>query len=175
MEHEAKSTDLKTCLACDAQFSPRKGEFYCPTGEPHRLAPKTYYMDDAPTDPGPFENGVATGDNRRHSRCIVSNLVPEKHYIQGTERKHVPGRDVIFIRGTYTTEDAEEQYWLDRKPGLCTKARWEEVYLTDHQKIELQRMEIAAARNRLEIERNELLAMAKNQNSGSKQAAGKGA
>jgi len=161
-----EQNDLKKCLRCEQEFNPRKAEFYCLTGEPHELPLKTYYMDDAPTDPGPYINGVATGDNRKHSRTLISNLVPEKIYVQGTERHVTPGRNVEFIRGVYSTTDAEEQFYLDRRMalkqgGLCTKERWEEVYLTDNQKNELRKMDLDARERRLEIDRNELLAMKK--------------
>jgi len=152
------------CLSCEQEFNPIKGEFTCPTGDAHQLEAKTYYMDDAPSDPGPYINGVATGGNRRDSQCMISNLVPEREYLQGTERRIMPGKNVVFVRGVYTTSDAQEQFYLDRrqaqrKSGLCSKERWQEVYLTDSQKVEIGRMQLEADRNRLEAERNELLAM----------------
>lgn len=153
-----------TCLTCEQEFNPNKGEFHCVTGDSHQLPAKTYYMDDAPSDPGPYINGQATGGNRRDSRCVISNLVPEREYLQGTERRVMPGRNVEFIRGIYSTSDAQEQFYLDRRlatrrSGLCTKERWQEVYLTDNQKIGIAKMELEAGQRRLEIERNELLAM----------------
>jgi hypothetical protein len=127
-------------------------------------------MDDAPSDPGPFIMGphgpVATGDNRRHAQTQLANLIPEKTIIRDGQAQVVPGKTVTFIRGCYSTDLAEEQFYLDireRDGALCTKERWEQVYLTDNQRIELREMNVAAREQRLEQPSSSLLDKVKKQ------------
>lgn len=43
--------------------------------------------------------------------------------------------EVDFVRGRFSTTNPEEQYYLDRKPGLCDEATWENIYLTAEQQV----------------------------------------
>lgn len=161
---------FKLCLTCGNKFDPQQAQFNCPTGQPHKLPVKIYYKDDAPSDPGPFimspHGPIATGGNRKHAQTIIANLVPERTIIRDGQTQVVPGRSVTFIRGMYSTDLAEEQFYLDireRDGATCDKARWEEVYLTDHQRLELQKMDLSAREQRLEQDRSDLLSKVKGQ------------
>lgn len=142
------------CLECDKDF--KAGSWECTPGQQHVVTAKRYYMDDAPTvtewrDGRPFINKAA-------ARTQVLNIPPEKRVQDGDEIIRVPGGSVEFCRGMFETSDPEKQFYLDRKSGLCTYERWKEVYWTEDEKINEQKMEIHAAQNRLQSERNELLA-----------------
>lgn len=157
-----------TCTRCEMEFNPQKAEFHCPTGQPHLLPVKIYYMDDAPADPGPYimspHGPVATGDNRKHSQTVLAGLIPEQMVIRDGQSHIKPGKNVTFVRGMYSTTNAEEQFYLDirqRDGALCTKERWEQVYLTDYQRLELDKMNLAAREQRLEQSESKLLQQVK--------------
>ncbi len=159
--------EKQTCTECGQKFG--IGEWLCPTGERHQLEKKRYYMDDAPTDPGPYTSagpeGRALHYGLRDSQTTIANLTPEKRSTDaaGNQQFH-PGRNVVFHRGIYETADAEEQYYLDRREkngGCCTEERWRQVYLSDTQRLEIDKMQLAADRQRLENDKNELLAKVK--------------
>ncbi len=156
------------CTNCGKEVE--SPNFTCPTGEQHIVQPKRYYMDDAPVDPGPYVPGpggayVSAGMHLRDSQTTICNLVPSQRERVGHEVIERPGRNVVFRRGIYETTDPEEQYYLDKRVkegrGLCSEARWEEVYLTEQQKIDIQRQKLNADMRRLEHERNDLLAQVK--------------
>lgn len=147
-----------TCTECEKEF--KAGEWDCQaTGANHVVPAKRYYMADAPTctewrDGQPFINKAA-------ARTLVLNIPPERKVQNGDEFIRVPGGSVEFVRGMKETSDPEVQFYLDRKEGLCTYERWKEVYWTDAEKINEQKMELTAAQHRLQSERNELLAQVK--------------
>ena len=67
-----------------------------------------------------------------------------------------------FIRGRFTTSDPEQQYWLDKKSAYnATEDQWRAAWFSKSQQLEVGRLELEAARQRLENERNELLAKTK--------------
>lgn len=144
------------CLNCDKDFKP--GDWECMPGVSHEVPRKTYYMDDAPT--------VVQYDalNNRHpyidkksARTLVLNIPPERKEQSGDEFIRIPGGSVEFVRGLYETSNPEIQFYLDRKAGLCTKERWEEVYLNDDEKLQMQQMKVRADQARIQHENNELL------------------
>lgn len=149
-----------TCTNCGEEV--RAPNFQCPTGEQHIVEPKKYYMDDAPTDPGGREPGTfrPLGIPLRDSQTIICNLIPERKEMHGNDIHRIPGRNVTFKRGLYETADPEEQYYLDKRigKGLCNRERWEQVYLTPEQRMQMDHMKLEADNKRLEQERNELLA-----------------
>lgn len=158
----------KTCTRCESDFNPQKAEFNCPTGQSHLLPIKVYYMDDAPADPGPWimtpHGPQATGGNRKHSQTVLAGIIPEKMIIRDGQSHIQSGKNITFIRGMYSTMSAEEQFYLDimeRDGGLCTKERWEQVYLTDYQRLELDKMNLAAREQRLEQNESRLLQQVK--------------
>ncbi len=159
---------MKTCIRCEAEFNPQKAEFSCPTGQPHLLPVKIYYIDDAPADPGPFimtpHGPQATGGNRKHSQTIMCNIIPEKTILRDGQPHIQMGQNVTFVRGMFSTDVAELQFYLDireRDGGLCNKERWEQVYLTDYQRLELEKMNLAAREQRLEQGESRLLQQVK--------------
>lgn len=142
------------CLECEKDF--KAGDWQCTPGQQHLVASKRYYMADAPTVVQLDENRQPYID-KKSARTLVLNIPPEKKVQDGDEFLRVPGGSVEFVRGLYETNDPEIQFHLDRKQGLCTYERWKEVYWTDAEKLNEQKMEIAAAQHRLQSERNELL------------------
>src|SRR5579859_3144975 len=149
------------CLECDKDFKP--GNWECTPGIPHVVPLKKYFMDDAPT--------VIQYDalNNRHpyidkksARTLVLNIPPERKEQNGDEFIRIPGGSVEFVRGRYETTNPEIQFYLDRKAGLCSEERWNEVYLNDDEKLQIQQMQVKAAQHRLEQDRNELLERIKN-------------
>lgn len=142
------------CLECERDF--KAGDWDCnATGQSHIVTSKAYFMDDAPTVPE-WRDGQPY-INKAAARTLVLNIPPEKKVQDGDEVIRIPGGSVEFIRGRFDTSNPELQFHLDRKPGLCTYERWKEVYWTDNEKLYEKQMELKAAQNRLQSERNELL------------------
>jgi len=139
------------CVTCEKNF--KVGDWRCAGGANHIVETKRYYMNDAPTV------ADASGNVDKHSTTQILNIPPEERTTgpDGNERV-VPGGNVWFVRGIYETSDPRQQYWLDLKGGWCTKEQWEQAYLNDREKLDIQKMEVAALKQRLENERNELLA-----------------
>lgn len=145
------------CLECDKDFKP--GDWQCLPGIQHRVPAERYYMDDAPTVPEwrdgrPFINKGA-------SRTQILNIPPEKQIREGEQVTRIPGGSIEFVRGMYETEDPEIQFYLDRKQGLVTEARWREVYLNDDEKLQMSKLELAAREQRVAERENELLTAVK--------------
>ena len=142
------------CVDCEKKF--KAGSFTCVTGRNHVVASKRYYMNDAPTVVS-IVNGRPTV-NKRDSMTMIQNIPPERRVMgpDGNERV-IPGGQVVFIRGMYETSDPEQQYWLDQHRGMCNEAEWQAAYLNEDERMELERMELAAERSRLEGMRNSLL------------------
>jgi hypothetical protein len=145
-------------MDCEKEFT--AGKWICQTGANHRVASKRYYMNDAPTVVSIID-GRATV-NKRDSATLVMNIPPERRIMgpDGQERV-VPGGNVQFIRGIYETDNPEQQFWLDQHGGIFTgdhgKALWTAAYLNESEKMDIERMELAAERSRLEADRNSLL------------------
>lgn len=148
------------CLECEKTFS--VGEWDCAVeGVKHKVNPKQYFMDDAPThvelkDGKPYIN-------KGTSRTVVLNVPPERKVRDGDDIRIVPGGSVEFVRGTFTTDDPEIQFYLEKKKNLCDEKRWYEVYLTDDEKHALKHLEDSARIQRLENEKNDLLKMMQEQ------------
>lgn len=145
MAHEWK------CLECGKKFG--VGQWTCADNvSNHRVEEKTYRVLDAPSDPSTKDASLKDG------RTIVCNIPPAHKVMEGTEAKLVGEGHVEFVRGRYATSDPEQQYWLDKKPAYnATEEQWRGAWYSDAQQLELGRLELAAARQRLENERNELL------------------
>ena len=143
------------CLECDKEFTVGEWEPCGAEGIKHRVAAKQYFMDDAPTH-------VETKDgkpfiNKGTSRTMVLNVPPERKVRDGDDIRIIPGGAVEFIRGRFTTDDPEIQFYLEKKKNLCNEDRWNEVYLNDDEKMALERMALRAERQRLESFNNDLL------------------
>lgn len=146
------------CVVCDKDFA--VGKWTCQDGQSnHITAPKQYLLADAPTDAGhPASGGM---DSLRDGRTRICNIPPDKTVLRNGEASTIPGGYVEFIRGRFVTTDPETQYYLDKKGGFCTESQWENAWLSQTQQIEIQKMQLAADRQRLENDRNELLARTK--------------
>ena len=146
------------CLNCDKEFS--VGDWTCRDGiSNHKVEEKVYLMDDAPSDPGHAEKGGM--DSLRDGRTRICNVPPDKVVLRNGETALIPGGYVEFIRGRFASDNPEIQYCLDKKGGFCSEDRWNQVWLSSNQQLEMERMKLAAERQRLENDRNELLAMTK--------------
>lgn len=149
------------CESCNKPFT--VGEFVCVDGQSnHVVAAKEYLLNDAPSDPGhPAPGGGLTMDSLRDGRTRICNIPPDKQVVVNGELRTVPGGYVEFIRGRFSTSDPEIQYYLDKKGGWCTQDMWESAWLSDKQRLDIERMKLTAMSQRLENERNELLAATK--------------
>lgn len=147
------------CEVCSKKFT--VGEWVCADGQSnHVVAEKTYRSLDAPSDPGhPASGGM---DSKRDGRTRVCNIPPDKHVVINGEVHVQPGGYVEFIRGRFASSDPEVQYYLDKRPGYnASEQQWEACWLSDSQQLQLEKMRFAADRQRLENDRNELLAQVK--------------
>ncbi len=148
------------CIVCDKKFS--AGEWTCADGmSNHVVAVKEYLLDDAPQDTGRPERGGM--DSLRDGRTRICNIPPDKNVMRNGEIHMQPGGYVEFIRGRFSTDNPEIQYHLEKKGGFCTEERWQAVWLSQGQQIELKEMNLRAREQRLENDRNELLTNVKKQ------------
>lgn len=145
------------CVECEKEFKP--GDWECMPGVAHVVVAKRYYMDDAPTVPEIRDGSKFI--NKGISQTQVLNIPPEKQIREGENTTRIPGGSVTFVRGLYETSNPEIQFYLDRKAGLCTEARWREVYLNDDEKVQIKNLELSAREQRLSERENDLLATVK--------------
>jgi hypothetical protein len=146
------------CQECGNEFG--VGDWLCNDGATnHVVESKEYLMDDAPSDPGHAAIGGA--DALRDGRTRVCNIPPDKTVLRNGETALIPGSYVEFVRGRFSTTNPEIQHYLNKKGGFCNEARWRQVWLSQEQQFELDKMKLAADRQRLENDRNELLSQVK--------------
>lgn len=145
------------CVECEQDF--KAPNWVCVTGGNHVVAEKRYYTADAPTVPD-WINGFPH-INYGAARTQVLNIPPERKVEEAGEIQRIPGGMIEFVRGLYATTNPEIQFYLDKKEGLCSYERWKEVYWSDKEKMEAQRMEMEAQQHRLQQDHNELLAKVK--------------
>lgn len=144
------------CLVCGKKFG--VGEWTCSDGQSNHVVEEKYYlMNDAPSDPGHIAPGSTINVALRDGRTRICNIPPDKKVVVSGEVQTVPGGYVEFIQGRFSTKDPEQQYWLDKKGGFCNQDEWDRAWLTEAQQLGKQRLEIDAMRQRLEVERNQLL------------------
>jgi hypothetical protein len=148
------------CVNCDETF--RVGDWLCVDKlTNHVVERKEYLLADAPSDPGHASSGGM--DSLRDGRTIICNIPPPQKVMEGDEVKWVGEGHVEFVRGRYSTTDPQQQYWLDRKGGFCSQERWEQVWLSQSQQLQLKEMSLKAREQRLENDRNELLTQVQKQ------------
>ena len=146
------------CTICDKRFT--VGEWICSDGmNNHIVENKEYLLADAPSDPGHPERGGM--DALKDGRTRICNIPPDKTVQRNGELHMVPGGYVEFVRGRYSTSDPEIQYCLNKKGGFCSEAEWQAVWLSQNQQLQLREMSIKAREQRLENDRNDLLAQVK--------------
>jgi hypothetical protein len=122
----------------------------------HVVVEKTYRCLDAPNDPSSKDVSLKSG------RTVVCNVPPPTRVMEGTDAKWVGEGSVEFIRGRFASSDPVQQYWLDKKPNYnATENEWKSVWYSTAQQLELGKMQLAADQQRLENDRNELLAQVK--------------
>ena len=141
------------CTVCNKEF--KTGEWACADGVTnHIVEVKEYLLDDAPTD-------GSSSESLRDGRTLICNIPPERKAMHGDEVRIIPGGCVEFVRGRYSTSDPEIQHYLNRKGGFCTEDRWNAVWLSQNQQMQIERDRLTALSQRLENEKNELLALQK--------------
>ena len=159
------------CEECHGTFE--VGKWTCADGNSkHRVEKKTYLLNDAPSDPGHPAPGTYVLESLRDGRTLICGIPPDQKVIEGNETRYVPGGNVEFLRGRYSTTDPEVQYWLDKKGGFCgtyyesdseeqklqAEAPWEAAWWSDGQQLEVARVRLNAEKQRIENEHNTLLA-----------------
>lgn len=152
-------TQTWKCLECGKEFG--VNEWLCIDGvSHHRVEVKQYRTLGAPTDTGhPVKGGM---DSLRDGRTTVCNIPPPKKVMEGDTVRWEGEGSVEFIRGRYSTSDPEAQYWLDKRPAYnVSEEAWQAEWLSQGQQLELERMRLKGERERLENDRNELLAQTK--------------
>lgn len=144
-----------TCNVCHKKFE--VGQWTCLDGvSNHLVEEKTYRSLDAPTDPSTRDASLKDG------RTTVCNIPPPTKVIEGNEARWIGEGSVEFIRGRFSTTDPVQQYWLNKKPAYnATEDQWRSAWYSERQKLEIGKMELAAAQQRLENERNDLLSQTK--------------
>lgn len=147
------------CLNCKKKFE--SGQWTCIDGvSNHVVEEKTYRVLDAPSDRGTVAPGSSAPIVR--GRTMVCNIPPAKKVMDKGEVRMIGEGSVEFINGRFTTSDPEIQYWLDKKPGYsATEEQWKRNWLSDKELLAEKEIELRAREQRIENERNELLAMTK--------------
>lgn len=148
------------CLTCGSEVV--VGKWVCLDGvNNHVVETKIYRCCDAPQEPG-YGPGGKKLETSSYGETVVCNVPPPKKVMENNEVKFVGEGSVVFFRGRFSTSDPEKQYWLDQKAFYnATEEQWSANWLSEKQQIDMQRIELDAARQRLENERNELLAQTK--------------
>lgn len=143
------------CIECNKKFG--VGQWTCADGvSNHVVTTKTYRSMDAPSDPS------TRNDSLKHGRTVVCNIPPGHKEGSGADVRYVGEGSVEFIRGRFETTNPEIQYWLDKRPEYnCTEEQWRSTWYSDSQKLELDKLQLAADRQRLENDRNALLEQTK--------------
>ncbi len=147
------------CDVCGKKF--KIGEWTCHDGiRNHTVQEKTYLVCDAPQDPGKPADGSLPPIVR--GRTKVCNIPPPKKVMENGEVKYIGEGSVEFINGRFSTNDPEIQYWLDQKRAYNrSEADWEACWLTSTERLAKKELELVAYEQRLQSERNELLAQTK--------------
>lgn len=147
------------CKVCEKEF--KVGDWTCMDGQSnHIVDEKTYRALDAPTAPGRPAEGTLPPIVR--GRTLVCNIPPPKKVMKDGEVQMVGEGSVEFINGRFSSSDPEIQYWLDKKAAYnATEDQWKAVWLTKDELFAEKELELKAREQRLENERNELLASTK--------------
>ncbi len=148
-----------TCVVCEKKFSP--GQWTCADKiSNHVVATKTYRSLDAPSDPGRPAAGSLPPVVR--GRTMVCNIPPPKKVTENNEVKFIGEGSVEFINGMFATSDPEKQYWLDKRPAYnASEEAWKNTWHTKDERLAEKELELRAMSQRLENERNDLLAQTK--------------
>jgi hypothetical protein len=150
------------CLTCGKDFT--VGEWLCADGQSnHIVASKEYLLADAPSDPGHPAPGSTINVALREGRTLICGIPPDERVVINGEVTLQLGGSAEFFRGRFTTADPQKQYYLDKKGGFCSEAQWEHAWLSQDQQLQLERGKLDAMKQRLENDRNELLAQVKQQ------------
>jgi hypothetical protein len=127
---------------------------------PKNVFPKTYFL----AGPTPQRYGHdERGPLPLKDRTIITGIPPTiypPNFPPGGDEQTLNGGQVEFVNNRYTTSDAVEQFWLDKRgedvrassgtPYYCTEAEWEQAWLSTE---ELREREFA--RRTAEVERLE--------------------
>lgn len=145
----------RKCLQCKKEFQYKDG-FDCNEAPGnHKLEPRTYY-----------HFGGAHLSNERERRTwapqVLLNAPADK---LDKESGRMTAQQPIMVQfqngGQYTTDDCQIQFYLETRTsvgwGDAGAKRWNDIYLTKAQRVDIREAEVAA-RERKITEENELLA-----------------
>jgi hypothetical protein len=149
------------CLTCHQEF--KVGQWTCTDGTSnHIVEVKNYYSMDVPIDPGRPAEGSMMPIVR--GTTTVCSIPPGKKVMMNDEVMFTGEGSVVFLNGFYATADPEKQYYLNKKPAYNhTEEEWKSVWLTKDEQLAEREMALKAREQRVENERNELLAKTKQQ------------
>lgn len=156
---QAIATQQFKCLECGQSFAP--GSWTCADGQSmHRVESKTYRMTDAPADPDRTAPGTPQIIVR--GRTVITKIPPPTKVIEGGEVRWVGEGSVEFVNGRYSTDNPEQQYWLNKKPFCnATEEQWKRAWLTKEELLAEKELDLLSMQSRLEIQQNELLSQTK--------------
>ena len=150
------------CLTCGKKF--KVGEWTCQDGvSNHVVEEKIYRALDAPQDIGYADSKGTPLDGSLFGETVVCSIPPPKKIIGENGEVSWSGEgSVVFHRGRYSTKDPEKQYWLDQRSAYNhSEEEWSARWLSMSQRLQLREQELHAREQRLENDRNELLAQTK--------------
>lgn len=159
MQEQREQREWK-CLVCGKKFP--VGQWTCSDGlSNHVVEDRIYRCCDAPSDPG-YGPGGKPLEVSNYGQTRVCNIPPPQKVMEGNDVKMVGEGSVDFVRGRFSTTDPQKQYWLNKRPEYNrTEEEWQANWLSNSQRNELERLQLKAERERLENDRNELLASTK--------------
>jgi hypothetical protein len=161
MSKVAAELENFVCVYCRKDgLHPEREAPPCIDGADHiitrkNVSGKTYFLPGAPQQYGYDERGPLP----LHDRTIITGIPPTiypPNFPPGADEQTLNGGQVEFVNNRYTTSDAVEQHWLDKRGGFCTEAEWESAWLSPEEKRERDFARCGAECSRLEQEINEL-------------------
>lgn len=157
------------CLNCEKTFG--IGEWTCRDGvHNHVVEEKLYRVCDPPQEIGYADSKGTPLDGSSFGQTVVCNIPPPKKVIGANGEVSWTGEgSVTFHRGRFATKDPETQYWLNQKPSYNrSEEDWSAAWLSADQRIKLREAALAQKEQRIENERNELLAQVKREKVGAR-------
>lgn len=116
-----------------------------------------FYIKDAPHE----------ANDRIHSRTVMCNVIPESKKTIGNDVILIPGVNVEFVRGHFSTTDPQLVMRLNQRGNVLKGddgyREWSNCYMTREEKGELERIRLQGELTRLQSEHNDLLSKVQEQ------------
>ena len=103
------------CKRCGENF--KAGDWECKDGSTHIVEKKTYYV-----------RGVGL-------TTYYGGVIREPGNVGANRRAGV----ITFQKGTYQTEDAQQQEYLDTYPACCSFEEWKQTHIPEKELRELEK------------------------------------